>query len=83
MRNLIIMMARGIGLCGVDRLLEDDGQEGLSPQEAISFLRVQDNFNFSYCDRYKSTAYLALVGLGLGFRLVAYLFLRRSCVTRH
>jgi hypothetical protein len=41
MRNTIIMMARGIGLCGVDTLLVDDGSDAISPTEAVSFLRLQ------------------------------------------
>lgn len=41
MRNVVLMMGKSIGLCGVDQLLYDDGQEGLSPQEAISFLGLQ------------------------------------------
>ncbi len=41
MRNLVVMLSRGIGLCGVDLLLEDDGDDVLSPREAVSFLQVQ------------------------------------------
>ncbi|KXZ50276.1 hypothetical protein GPECTOR_17g915 [Gonium pectorale] len=83
MRNTLISMGRGIGLCGLDTLLEDDGQEGLSAAEAISFLRVQYNFNMSYCDRYITVGYGALAALGLGFRILAFLFLRRNCLQRH
>lgn len=42
MRTAIIMMFKGIGLCGVDTMLVDDGDdEVLSPKEAVSFLKVQ------------------------------------------
>ncbi|GFR49862.1 hypothetical protein Agub_g11964 [Astrephomene gubernaculifera] len=83
MRNVIIMTAKGIGLCGVDQLLVDDGNDEISAQEALSFLRVQENFSINYCDRYKSVAYGSLVALGFGFRLVAFIFMRYTCATRH
>ncbi|KAG2436216.1 hypothetical protein HXX76_006528 [Chlamydomonas incerta] len=83
MRNVIIMMARGIGLCGVDLLLEDDGSDGISASEAVSFLRIQYNFNMGYCNKYKSTAYGVLVALGLGFRLLAFIFLRFNTAKHH
>ncbi|KAG2499694.1 hypothetical protein HYH03_002629 [Edaphochlamys debaryana] len=83
MRNTIVMMSRGIGLCGVDQLLVDDGQEGISASEAVSFLQVQYNFSMEYCNPYKSTAYGALVALGLGFRVLAFVFLWHSVAKRH
>ncbi|KAG2452836.1 hypothetical protein HYH02_002182 [Chlamydomonas schloesseri] len=83
MRNVIVMMARGIGLCGVDTLLEDDGSDGISASEAVSFLRIQYNFNMSYCTQYKSTAYGVLVALGLGFRVLAFIFLRFNTAKHH
>ena len=49
MRNVVIMLAKGIGLCGVDKLLYDDGKEGLSPQEAISFMRIQVGAGYATC----------------------------------
>ena len=55
MRNVIIMMARGIGLCGVDLLLEDDGSEGISASEAVSFLRIQVRDTFTYTHTYTRT----------------------------
>ncbi|KAL6748975.1 hypothetical protein V8C86DRAFT_2862363 [Haematococcus lacustris] len=76
LRNVLIMLAKGIGLCGVDVLLVDDGLDAVSPQEALSFLRLQESFTFESCQPYISDAYMVLFGLGLGMRLVAFLCLR-------
>ncbi|GFH16214.1 uncharacterized protein HaLaN_12594, partial [Haematococcus lacustris] len=63
LRNVLIMLAKGIGLCGVDVLLVDDGLDAVSPQEALSFLRLQESFTFESCQPYISDAYMVLFGL--------------------
>ena len=65
-----------LGLCGMDKLLVVAGEgDSLTPDEAISFLNIQRNFDFSYCHKYISNAHIALVALGLVFRLLAFLLL--------
>lgn len=67
---------QGVGLCGVDELLVTEGGDTLTPREAISFLQLQENFTFEYCDTYSSNAYIALTVWGMVLRLFAYLALR-------
>jgi hypothetical protein len=79
-RNAIIMMARGLGFCGLDQVLPDNGDGVLDAHEALALLRVQQSFGPGSCDGYKSTAMVALFVGGLLTRLGAWLLL---CVTRH
>ena len=72
MRNVIVMMAKGIGICGVDTLLVDDGQPGLSPGEAISFLHIQTQLDFNKCSKYKAMGYIEMGVLGFVFRVLAH-----------
>lgn len=44
---------------------------------------LQYNFNMGYCNKYKSTAYGVLVALGLGFRMLAFIFLRFNTAKHH
>ena len=53
-------------------LLVDDGQPGLSPGEAISFLHIQTQLDFNKCSKYKATGYIAMGVLGFMFRVLAY-----------
>eukprot|EP00798_Chlamydomonas_sp_ICE-L_P018037 gene18037-24452_t len=75
MQNVIIMMFKGIGLCGMDELLYADDDEALTPREAISYLNVSKTFTFGYCDAFKRTAHIAMFSLGFGFRILAFVFL--------
>lgn len=65
------------GLCGLDQVLEYDGDEVLTAREAVSFLRVQRGFSLDQCDQHQATAHAAMAGLGAGFRLLAFWALRR------
>jgi hypothetical protein len=81
LRIATIMIFKGIGLCGMDKVLVVDGGGTLTPREAISFLHVQKTFDSSYCYKYEMTALAVLAGLGMAFRLVAWLslkFVKRS-----
>eukprot|EP00798_Chlamydomonas_sp_ICE-L_P004550 gene4550-14729_t len=83
MRNVVIMLFRGIGYCGMDELLYVEGgdDDDLTPREAISFLQVQRTFTFSHCDSYNTEAHIAMFCLGLGFRVIAFvclMFLKKS-----
>ena len=60
----------------MDELLTVDGGDKLTPDEAISFLNVQQSFTFAYCNKYLVYSYVALVVLGVVFRLLAFLLLR-------
>lgn len=76
LRNQMIVIAKAVGLCAVDTKLVDDGQPGISPQEAVSFLNLQENFTFESCASYVNTAQVALLCMGFGMRILAYLFLQ-------
>ncbi|KXZ50300.1 hypothetical protein GPECTOR_17g939 [Gonium pectorale] len=93
MRTTLMSLSRSIGLCGVDKLLRIEGGKGdgggpggggeeVTALEALRFLGVQRTFTVAGCDRYSTAAYVALAGLGLGFRLLGFLLLRRSCLRR-
>lgn len=82
-RNWIIMLFKGVGLCGMDTLLYVEGGDTLSPREAISFLHVQQTWTFAYCDQYVATGFWVLFGLGLAFRLLAFLVMRFIKQTRY
>ncbi len=43
---------------------------------------LQYNFNISYCKPYRTTAFVALGGMGFAFRLLAFAFLWYSCTFR-
>ncbi len=76
MRNVIIMTFKGLGLCGMDQLLVVEDGDSLSPDEAISFLHVQQSFTFEYCNKYVTYGHVALIALGAAFRLLSFLLLR-------
>ncbi|GIL43799.1 hypothetical protein Vafri_1407, partial [Volvox africanus] len=83
-RNTIIMMGKGIGLCGVDMKLADDGKPGISVGEALSYMALQENFDVDrYCSSHKAVGYGSLLAMGLGFRILAFALLRYNCVKRH
>lgn len=69
MRNSVLMVAKSVGLCGVDQRLYDDNDEALSAREAVSFLRTQDSFAGDHCARYRTYGYAALFLTGLLTRL--------------
>ncbi|KAG2488202.1 hypothetical protein HYH03_013196 [Edaphochlamys debaryana] len=70
--NVILMMYRERGTCGIDLDLEDDGDDShLSAGEAVSFVRMSYTFGPGYCQSYWSAALGALFGLGLALRLLA------------
>ncbi|PNH08173.1 ABC transporter G family member 24, partial [Tetrabaena socialis] len=71
-RNVIAMMYRDKGTCGVDRDLVDDGDDSrLSGAEAVSFVRFAAVFGPGYCDAAWSTALGLLFVLGLAARVLA------------
>lgn len=75
--NVIAMMYRDKGTCGMDTVIEDDGDDNhLSGAEAVSFVHVAEEFGPGYCDQYWSVALAALFSLGLALRLLALLALR-------
>jgi hypothetical protein len=63
---------QSVGICGVDKLLVDDGQPGISAREAITFLHLQEGFTFEACQPFTATAHVALSAMGVGTRLLAY-----------
>ncbi len=84
-RNDVVMLFKGIGVCKMDTVLTatGDGSGRLTPDEAINFVEVQQNFTFASCNKYVATAYGALLALGVGFRLLAFLVLRFSKKTQY
>ncbi len=52
-------------------------------QPPLVLLRTQSNFSLSQCDDAKATAYMALLGMGTGFRLLAFAFLKYTCSKKH
>jgi hypothetical protein len=76
MRNDIIMLFKGIGLCNIDQELIISGGSTLTPDEAISFLNVEQNFTFASCIIYQDYGFIALMILGSVFRILAFLLLR-------
>jgi hypothetical protein len=79
-RNTILMMGRGLGFCGLDLQLPDNGDQVLDSNEALALLDVQQKFGPGYCDAHQATALVALYTGGLACRVAAWLLL---CVTRH
>jgi hypothetical protein len=62
-----------VQLCGVDVKLVDNGGTSISPVEAISFLDLQQNFDFSTdCGHYNLICWLMLLSLGLATRFIGY-----------
>ena len=53
------------------------------PAAATAAAAAQSNFNLGQCDDAKATAYLALLGMGAGFRLLAFAFLKYTCSKKH
>ncbi|KAG2424837.1 hypothetical protein HXX76_014258 [Chlamydomonas incerta] len=77
--NVIAMMYRDKGTCGMDIVIEDDGDDNhLSGAEAVSFVRLAEEFGPGYCNHYWSVALVALFGLGLALRLLALLAMRHE-----
>ncbi len=70
--NEIIMIYYGIGLCEMDTILIDDGNDSLSVEEALSFVTLQRDFDENYCNDSASTACIILFCMGLGFRLIGF-----------
>ncbi|KAG2425449.1 hypothetical protein HXX76_013659 [Chlamydomonas incerta] len=70
--NEIIMIYYGIGLCEMDTILVDDGNDSLSVEEALSFVTLQRDFDENYCNDSMSTACIILFCMGLGFRLIGF-----------
>ncbi|KAG2429729.1 hypothetical protein HYH02_013986 [Chlamydomonas schloesseri] len=82
--NVIAMMYRDRGTCGMDTVIEDDGDDNhLSGSEAVSFVRLAEDFGPGYCDHYWSLALAALFGLGMALRLLAGLALRYEAALVH
>ena len=66
------MIYYGIGLCDMDQILIDDGNDSLSVEEALSFVTLQRDFDENYCNTSMSNACIILFCMGLGFRLIGF-----------
>ncbi|GFR53045.1 hypothetical protein Agub_g15745, partial [Astrephomene gubernaculifera] len=76
-RNIIAMMYRDKGTCGIDKQLVDDGNNSkLSASEALSFVQLFESFGSGYCNAAWRADLIALFGLGLALRVLALLALK-------
>ncbi|GFR51611.1 hypothetical protein Agub_g14037 [Astrephomene gubernaculifera] len=71
--NEIVMIYYDLGICNMDRTLYDDGRDGLSEPEVLSFVKLMQTFNPKSCRTYYREANIILFCMGLGLRLLAFM----------
>jgi len=75
-RGAMLGVARALGLCRLDVLLPDDGDDSLSQSEALAAVRLQSDWSPDYCEGARGAALGALAAGGCVMRVAAWGALR-------
>lgn len=73
-RNQMIILMKVLGVCGVDRQFEDNGDGVLDADEALALLKLEE-LDFASCDRFFMLDILVVFLHGAVFRGIAWLLL--------